>query len=97
MDSSNNTNTTSSGGGTHWKEQDECQECGADRNEVALRAIKLKSGGRDLLCIGCFSEALEEGRVDPSDPRVDDNGMMNAGIPNAPGQTPHKMEDSHAE
>lgn len=56
--------------GMHWKEQDECQDCGVDRSDAALRAIKLKDGGRDLLCNGCFSQAVEEGRVEPSDPRV---------------------------
>jgi len=62
---------------THWKDQTECQECGVDREDAALRAIKLKSGDRDLLCIGCFAEALDDGRVDPSDPRVTDDRMIN--------------------
>lgn len=69
---------------THWKDQDECQSCGAGRDEAHLRAIKLKSGGRDLLCEGCFADALEDGRVHPDDPRLSD-------------QPPSQMEANNGE
>lgn len=75
----------------HWKDQTECQSCDPDESGGTLRAIKMKSGGRDLLCFEHFCEALDNGDVDPTDPRFNDDGTIDIGIPNAPGQTPHRM------
>lgn len=70
-------------GDEHWKDQDECQGCGAE--DAPLRAILLQSGERDLLCVGCFMDAFDEGRIHPDDARVDGNEAY-IGRPNAPGQ-----------
>ena len=57
------------GGSRHWKDQDECQDCG--RSDVPLRAIKMVNLPRQMLCQDCFETALEVGEVDPTDPRID--------------------------
>lgn len=55
------------GDGTHWKDQDGCQGCGQPHDP--LRAVKIRGGGRDLLCYDCFKKALEADRIDPDDER----------------------------
>lgn len=54
-----------------WKDQTECQGCGRDREETALRAIQMKNSDRVLLFRECFEEKLNEGEAIPHDPRVD--------------------------
>jgi len=49
--------------------RDTCEGCG--RVETPTRSILMKSGEREDLCESCFVEALEDGRVDPTDPRVE--------------------------
>lgn len=77
---------------THWKDQEECQGCGADKPRIGqdggapVRAIQLKSGRKDLLCSDCFAEAVTEGRVSRNDPRVADDGTVDRGTHRAPGQ-----------
>lgn len=71
----------------HWKDQEKCQGCGAQKSKIGqeggepLRAIKLRDGGRDLLCSECFVEALNDGRVSEDDPRVASDGRPNLGTP----------------
>lgn len=72
---------------------DECEGCGVEGpgpigsgvGGEPLRAIKMKAGGREMLCVECFVEAVEEGRVDESDPRVEPDRLI-TGTPGAPGQ-----------
>ena len=51
-------------------EIDRCEECGD--SGVPLRSILMLEKIRKSLCESCFEEALNEGRVSPSDPRVDE-------------------------
>jgi len=55
---------------THWQDQTECQDCGVAKQDASLRAIKMQSGYRDLLCRDCFQSALDDNRVHPTDPRL---------------------------
>lgn len=54
----------------YWKTKDACEECGVSESDAALRAIRMREGRPRLLCRGCFSEALQDRRVDPNDPRL---------------------------
>lgn len=82
----NDQSDTHERGTKHWKDQDKCQGCGAPKEQEPLRAILLTSGEKDLLCVECFVEANNDGRVSPDDPRVNDDGSIELGIPRAPGQ-----------
>jgi len=64
--------TRLSDGSKHWKEQEECQDCG--RDDVPLRAIQMVNLTRQMLCRDCFETALESGQVDSCDPRVKTRG-----------------------
>jgi hypothetical protein len=47
----------------------DCESCG--QSDVPLRRIKIRDGGRELLCQSCFLKPVENNRVDPSDPRIE--------------------------
>ena len=68
----------------HWKEQELYQWCGA--TETALRAIKLRSDERDLLCVECAVEVNEQGEIHPDDPRMNSDGTIALGTSSAPSQ-----------
>lgn len=57
-------------GSDDWREQDECQRCGDGGDEVDLRGIKMRDGGRAMLCQDCFEVELDRGNVRPDDERL---------------------------
>lgn len=44
-----------------WRDIDHCEGC--DDEDAPLRAIKMKEGRRRKLCLGCFTQKLEDGEV----------------------------------
>lgn len=54
----------------HLTEQtDRCEECGD--SESPTRSIKMLEGGRRMLCLDCYIDAVDSGEVDPTDARVE--------------------------
>lgn len=68
-----------------YRDLDRCEGCGD--GDAPTRAIKMREGRRLLLCIECFGVAYRDEMVSPKDPRVNDDGSIEVGVPSAPGQT----------